>query len=141
MDSPQKVRIYADFNGLVGGVVNPERTAVVLDTFGSVRDLSNAGIVLAAGLPLVAYDESDDSEDLEGHGAAQYDLRRRRWVVEFDEQGVRYVPRVGQVSEALFRCVSCRLPVPGVAYNTLGSPGLSCPNCGTSVAAAIAPPA
>jgi hypothetical protein len=36
-------RIYADFNGLVRGPRNPDRTAVVLDTFGSLRDLSNAG--------------------------------------------------------------------------------------------------
>jgi hypothetical protein len=141
MSNPPQVRIYADFNGLVRGVVNPTRTAVVLDTFGSVRDLSNAGVVLSPGLPLIAYDESDESEDLEGHGTAQYDPKRRWWVVEFDEVGVRDVPRVGQVPEAAFHCVRCRLPVAGVAYNTLGAPGLCCKNCGTSVMAAISPPA
>lgn len=141
MDSPTQVRIYADFNGLVRGVVNPRRTAVVLDTFGSVRDLSNSGVVLSPGLPLVAYDESDESEDLEGHGTAQYDSKRGWWVVEFDEQGVRYIPSVGQVSERVFRCVGCQLPVPGVAYNTFSTPGFCCTNCGTSVVAAIAPPA
>ena len=66
-------RISADFNGLVSGVVNPARIAVVLDTYGSLRDLSNAGVVLSPGLALVAFDESDDDEDLEGHGTAQHD--------------------------------------------------------------------
>jgi len=72
MESPSQVRIYADFNGLVDGVVNPKRTAVVLDTFGSLRDLSNAGIVLSVGLPLVAFDESDESDvhDAAKRGAA-----------------------------------------------------------------------
>lgn len=141
MGNLPQIRIYADFNGLVRGVINPERTAVVLDTFGSIRDLSNAGVVLSPGLPLVAYDESDESEDLEGHGTAQYDPKRRWWVVEFDELGVRYVPRVGQVSAAVFHCVRCRLPVAGVTCNTLGDPGLCCKSCGTSAMAAINPPA
>jgi len=81
METSMKVRIYADFNGLVCGVVDPSRTAVVLDTFGSIRDLSNAGTVLSVGLPLVTYDESDETEDLEGHGIAQYDLQpaKRLW--------------------------------------------------------------
>ena len=85
-------RINADFNGLVSGPRNPERTAVVLDTFGSLRDLSNAGVVLREDLPLIAVDWSDDHEDLEGHETAQYDREKKRWVVEFDEVGVRYVP-------------------------------------------------
>ena len=63
-------RIYADFNGLVAGPRNAERTAVVLDTSGSLRDLANAGIVLEERLPLIAVDASDDVEDLEGHGTA-----------------------------------------------------------------------
>ena len=78
-------RIYADFNGLVRGVKNSDRTAVVLDTFGSLRDLANASLILREGLPLVAFDWSDDDEDLEGHGTAQYDHANGWWVVEFDE--------------------------------------------------------
>jgi hypothetical protein len=79
-------RISADFNGLVNGPRNPERTAVVLDTFGSLRDLSNAGLVLKVGLPLIAVDWSDDVEDLEGHGTAQYD-RDRAWCLSGDVMG------------------------------------------------------
>ena len=133
-------RIYADFNGLVSGPRNPERTAVVLDTFGSLRDLSNAGFVLWEGLPLIAVDWSDDYEDLEGHGTAQYDRDRRWWVVEFDAVGVRYVPAGNRNRVNVFRCVSCRksLPVstPENAFDFKGS----CASCGTSVLAAYAPP-
>jgi hypothetical protein len=133
-------RIYADFNGLVGGVVDPSHTAVVLDTFGSLRDLSTAGIVLRPGLPLVAFDESDEHQDLEGHGTAQYDYKRAWWVVEFDEQGVRYVPASPRDVPAEFRCVKCHSLLEGAAYNTVWRTDFVCSGCGTSAVAAIAPP-
>ena len=134
------VRIYADFNGLVGGILHPERAAVVLDTFGSVRDLANAGIVLAAGLPLIAYDESDENEDLEGHGTAQYDPTRGWWVLEFDELGVRYVPAGDRASCNEFLCVRCRQAIPELSSYTGFRAEARCPNCGTSVLASVAPP-
>lgn len=130
-------RIYADFNGLVPGIKNLERIAVVLDTFGSLRDLSNAGLVLRENLPLIAVDESEEDEDLEGHGTAQYDPDHNWWVVEFDELGVRYVPAGirSQVNE--FLCVKCQQAFPdGEAHNS----GAHCSSCGTSVLAAYAPP-
>lgn len=37
------LRVYADFNGLVAGPRHPGRTAVVLDTFGSLRELGIVG--------------------------------------------------------------------------------------------------
>lgn len=104
-------RISADFNGIVTGPTLPGRTAVVLDTVGSIRDLANAGIILKEGMPLIAYDESDDEEDLEGHGLAQFDRRMGWWVVEFDELGVRYVPAADRTPDVRFRCVSCRVDV------------------------------
>ncbi len=133
-------RISADFNGLVSGVVNPARIAVVLDTYGSLRDLSNAGVVLSPGLALVAFDESDDDEDLEGHGTAQHDYKRAWWVVEFDEQGVRYVPAGPRSVTREFRCVKCQSLLVGAAYNTAWRAGVGCGVCGTSAVAAIAPP-
>jgi hypothetical protein len=39
-------RIHADFNRTIPGPVLQEPIAVTLDTFGSLRDLSNAGIKL-----------------------------------------------------------------------------------------------
>jgi DNA-directed RNA polymerase subunit RPC12/RpoP len=130
-------RIYADFNGLVVGVKNPDRAAVVLDTFGSLRDLSNAGLVLSEGLPLIAVDASDENEDLEGHGTAQYDPDRKWWVVEFDELGVRYVPAGDRSPVKEFLCVKCRQPF---SDDNARGPGASCSSCGTSVFAAYAPP-
>jgi DNA-directed RNA polymerase subunit RPC12/RpoP len=134
----QPTRIYADFNGLVHGPRNPDRFAVVLDTFGSLRDLSNAGLILREGLPLIAVDGSDDEEDLEGHGTAQYDRESKWWVVEFDDLGVRYVPAGDRCSVESFNCVKCarQLFVGSIAFE----PKASCPACGTSVLAAYAPP-
>lgn len=133
-------RIYADFNGLVRGLKNPERTAVVLDTFGSLRDLANAGLVLREGLPLIAVDWSDDEEDLEGHGTAQYDPANKWWALEFDELGVRYVPAGDRSPANEFLCVQCRMPLPGLSAQVVFQPGASCPSCGTSVLAPFAPP-
>ena len=131
------LRIYADFNGLVEGPGDPQRIAVVLDTFGSLRDLSNAGVVLSEGMPVIAVDASDEFEDLEGHGIARYDWEHRRWVVEFDEQGVRYVAARDRSSSSTFHCVTCRAFLPVRWDNAFGA---SCDNCGTSAAAAFAPP-
>lgn len=142
------LRIYADFNGLVDGARDPARTAVVLDTMGSLRDLSNAGVILDEGLPLIAVDWSDDDEDLEGHGTAQFDNARGWWVVEFDELGVRYVPADrSEVRE--FRCITCRRdlgwPMPeGVAGIIVGIPTARrrvCPHCGNWLDLPLQPPA
>ena len=140
LDNVSPTRIYADFNGLVAGARDPNRTAVVLDTFGSLRDLSNAGIILKEGLPLIAVDASDDDEDLEGHGTAEYDQKRRWWVIEFDEQGVRYVPAGDRNVVERFLCVACRLPIASATYATVWQPGFACANCGTSALAPYAPP-
>ena len=134
-------RIYADFNGLVQGIKNPDRTAVVLDTFGSLRDLSNAGLCLREGLPLIAVDESDETEDLEGHGTAHYDPERKWWLIEFDEYGVRYVPAGDRAPVKEFLCVKCRKPFHDMGPDKAFSPRAACSSCGTSVLAAYAPPA
>jgi DNA-directed RNA polymerase subunit RPC12/RpoP len=134
-------RIYADFNGLVRGIKNPDRTAVVLDTFGSLRDLSNAGLVLSEGLPLIAVDASDETEDLEGHGTAHYDPERKWWLLEFDEYGVRDVPAGDRVPVKEFLCVKCRRPFHDMGPDKAFSPRAACPSCGTRVLAAYAPPA
>lgn len=141
------LRIYADFNGLVSGPRNSARTAVVLDTMGSVRDLSNAGVVLTEGLELIGVDWSDESEDLEGHGTAQYDRHNRWWVIEFDERGVQYVPAGDRSVPASFLCVVCRSDV--IAHTPFGGPNQSpampkswpdCSSCGARLDLPIVPP-
>lgn len=136
-------RIYADFNGLVAGVRDPTRVAVVLDTFGTARDLSNAGVTLHEGCELIAYDWSDDEEDLEGHGTAHFDPLHRWWVAEFDEEGVRYVPKRDRTPVTMFRCICCRQEIPprqAAATILPGSASDVCPSCSTPIFAAIAPP-
>jgi hypothetical protein len=140
MERTHETRIYADFNGLVSGPKNPERTAVVLDTLGLLRDLANAGIVLHEGLPLIAVDASDESEDLEGNGTAEYDHFNSWWVVEFDEEGVRYVSGGDRSPMISFSCVSCREPL----HELIKAKGLrfgdECPSCRTPIHAPLAPP-
>jgi hypothetical protein len=136
------LRIYADFNGLVRGPRNPERTAVVLDTFGSLCDLSNAGVILEEGLPLIGVDWSDEMEDLEGHGTAQFDDEHKWWVIEFDEQGVRYVPAGDRSTNDTFLCVTCRFEVEVAtkAYGAAVEFGRLCPSCGGSLDLPLHPP-
>ena len=43
-----------------------------------------------------------------GHGVAVYDSDRRRWVIEFDEYGVRYVPAGDRAVVPDFLCLGCR---------------------------------
>lgn len=133
-------RVYADFNGLVRGVKNRDRPGVVLNTFGSLRDLANAGLVLEEGMPLIAVDALDDDEDLEGHGTAQYDRDRNWWVVEFDDRGVRYVHAGARNPVSEFLCVHCRVPLPVASPEAVFMPGAVCHCCGTSVLAPFAPP-
>lgn len=133
-------RIYADFNGLVRSPRNSARTAVVLDTFGSLRDLCNAGLILSEGLPLIAVDWSDENEDLEGHGTAQYDREKKWWVVEFDELGVRYVPAGNRDPVKEFLCVACGQLLPLNAPGEAFFPEGRCRSCGTSFTAAYSPP-
>lgn len=134
------LRIYADFNGLVDGPRNPGRTAVVLDTFGSLRDLCNAGVALREGLDLIAVDASDEREDLEGHGTARYDAARGWWVVEFDEVGVRYVPAGDRSAPEAFHCVACRRDLTAQLRDDGLPPGARCHSCGTPVRTPLAPP-
>lgn len=134
------LRICADFNGLVAGPKHPGRTAVVLDTFGSLRDLSNAGVVLTEGVPLIGVDWSDDEEDLEGHGTAEYDHARRWWVIEFDEVGVRYVPAGDRRAVEQFLCVACRADLTKRINDLRRGRSHPCPHCGTPIDAALAPP-
>jgi len=134
------IRIYADFNGLVSGPKDKNRSAVVLDTFGSLRDLANAGVILSEGLKLIVFDESDESEDLEGQGTAEFDTSRQRWVVEFDEQGIRFVPTGDRTPITEFNCVSCQTPLQDIIAANGLELGDICPFCGTEIHTPIAPP-
>jgi hypothetical protein len=131
-------RIYADFNGRQQSPRDATRTAVPLDTFGSLRELSNAGVRLFEGMPLVIYMDSDVNEDLEADAVAYYAHRNGIWFAELFDDRIRYVPRPEEKNAEQFLCVECRLPVPAGKH---GRPEVSvCPRCGTPVLTAINPP-
>jgi hypothetical protein len=135
-------RIYADFNGLG----NPDRTegrlAVALDTLGTVRDLTNAGLRLAEGLRLTVYDWSDDEEDLEAEATARYDPDDGLWWAELDPSGCQYVPKRERATDPRFLCLGCRYDLASdpTAWGEYAPRVTVCPLCGTAVAAAVAPP-
>lgn len=133
-------RIYADFNGLMASPREPTRSMVPLDTWGSLRDLSNAGIKLSEGTRLVIYDESDEIEDLEANAIAQYDTTRSWWYAQFEED-LAYVPARDRSPVTRFLCLGCRADLgphalvpeaPKQRYE-------NCPHCGLSIESAIAP--
>jgi hypothetical protein len=135
-------RIYADFNGLRSSARTPGRRAVALDTFGTLRDLSNAGLRLHEGDPLVVYDWSDENEDLEGHGTTYFDAHMLIWFVELDERGVLYVPAHDRTRDRRFLCLECRADFEANASDAgvVSSRAATCGQCGTPIDEAFTPP-
>jgi hypothetical protein len=142
-------RIYADFNGLGQWTDDGSRAGVPLDTLGSLRDLTNAGIQLRPGLRLQIWDQSDEAEDLEADAIAEFvpSLYADRivpvWVATYPKDELRYVPTRESTADARFMCIGCRrdlaplnLPIAARVDGTI-----ACPFCGTSCTAAIARPA
>ena len=133
-------RVYADFNGIEPSPRDPSRWAIALDTLGSLRDLSNAGIRLIEGVRLVVYDESDAEEDLEGEATVYFESRRDVWLAELDEHGYRYVPKRDRAPAFEFLCLRCRVGLP-LRADVSGVPSVTkCPRCGEDIRAAIAAP-
>lgn len=136
----ERLRIYADFNGIQSSPRNLELLGVPLDTYGSLRDLTNAGVRLKEEMQLIIADWSDDEEDLEGHCKVYYDWQRKFWWAELDEQGVLYVPRDERKPVAEFLCLGCRNNLEDYFSQHGRNPETKCPSCGTLIIAAVAPP-
>ncbi len=136
-------RIYADFNGLRNPSCTEGRLSVALDTLGTLRELTNAGVRLVEGLRLTVYDWSDEEEDLEADATVLYDQDGGLWWAELDQSGYRYVPKRDRTSSTRFLCLGCRYDLASnpVARGEWAPKVNACPSCGTAVAAAIAPPA
>ena len=135
------LRIDADFNGLELVAESPARYAVALDTLGTIRDLSNAGVRLAEGLPLVVWADSDENEDLEGDAVARFDRASGVWWADLTLEGYRYVPKGNRGSDLGFLCLTCRRDL-ALGTGARGSVPRKevCPHCGVDIRAAIAPP-
>ncbi len=134
------LRIYADFNGIQPSPRNPERLGVPLDTFGSLRDLSNAGVQLKEKTQLTIFDWSDEEENLEGHCEVYFDWRARFWWAELNESGILYVPKDERVTSTEFLCLGCRSNLEDYFSKHGRSEDTKCSTCGTLITMAIAPP-
>jgi hypothetical protein len=119
------------------------RHAVALDTFGSLRDLTNAGVRLCNGLELTIFDASDEEEDLEAAVTVRYDAARSVWLAEFPAGTYVYVPAKDRASDERFLCLECRVDLAtwSDAWRARMPLVEACPHCGASTASAIAPPA
>ena len=136
-------RIYADFNGLDRPAVTDGRWAVALDTVGTVRDLTNAGLRLVEGMAFTVWDASNDTEDLEGDAVARYDPSSGIWWADLGEASYRCVPAHHRGEDRRFLCLQCRRDLDGTE-GLLGARAHAepvCPRCGTPRSASIAPPA
>jgi hypothetical protein len=134
----ERPRIYADFMGLGFSPRDPARQSVPLDTFGSIRDLSNAAIRLHDGVRLTIYSDSDESEDLNADVFVYFDRASGIWHAELEQDAVSHVPRHEDDYAGRFLCVACRSAFPIGAH---GYPSAeTCPSCDTPWVAAIAAP-
>jgi hypothetical protein len=133
------LRIYADYNGI--GREPNGRLSIPLDTLGSLRDLSNAGVRLTEGLVLTVVDWSDEEEDLEAEATTEYDAAVGVWLAMLGPAGYRYVPKGDRTADRRFLCLRCRRDLGTADADDSGFPRLqTCPVCGTPINAAIAAP-
>ena len=139
--SRARPRIYVDYNGAFAAPSDPDRIAVRLTTAGSIRDLANAGIVLQEGTHLIGCEESDEVEDLEGHGIVRYDASSGGWLLELDEAGIRDVPARDRTPVTLIACVTCGEDVADRLASVVDVLRGACPSCGAPLNAPIRPPA
>ena len=136
-----RTRIYADFNGCMESPRDSSKSIVPLDTWGSLRDLSNAGVRLQEGLKLVVHMDSDETEDIEADAVAHFDRERRWWYAELESE-IRDVPAYDR-SVTEFLCLGCRLDLGPLALVPDSAPPKRyehCPKCGLSIQSATAPP-
>lgn len=117
------------------------RSIVPLDTWGSLRDLSNAGTKLQEGMKLLIHMDSDETEDVEADAVAYFDRDRSWWYAEL-ESDIRDVPAYDR-SVTQFLCVGCRSdlgPEALVPDSAMRKRYEQCPKCGLSIQSAIAAP-
>jgi hypothetical protein len=117
------------------------RSSIPLDTWGSLRDLSNAGIKLHEGLQLVIHMDSDEVEDIEADAVAYFDREHNWWYAELESE-IRDVPAYDR-SVTQFLCLGCRFdlgPLALVPDSATPKRYEHCPRCGLSIQSAIDAP-
>ena len=132
--------IYADFNGLRSSSRTQGLSAVPLDTYGSLRDLSNQQVRLQEGLSLTIYSDSTEQEDIEADATAYYDGELGYWLAEIDEKEIRYVPTHASWDTKEFLCIQCRQNLEPYFGEHGRNEQTTCHNCGLSIMTPVKPP-
>lgn len=129
-------QIYSDFNGYCRG---DESDWVELDTYGTLVDLHFYQICLEEGLPLTAWDHSDDDEVMEVTGQCRYHgaAERPHWCLHFEREAFRYVPTTLDRPPRPWLCFKCRSLLP---QSVRLPDGQVCPACGLSIHHPWGPP-
>ena len=132
--------IYADFNGIMSSSRNRNLSAVPLDTYGSLKDLTNQQIRLKEGMALVIYADSAEGEDLEADCIAYFDSWYKDWVAEINGE-IRYVPTHTDLwNQNKFLCLQCHQDLAPFFLENGRSLNTHCPNCGLSIITATLAP-
>jgi len=133
--------IYADFMGLMPSSRNQHLSAIPLDTYGSLRDLSNQQVRLREGLALIVYMDSAEGEDVEADSVVYYDSEHRWWMAEIDKEKIRYVPSHDEIwNRKDFLCFKCRQDLEPYFKKYGRNLETCCPDCGTRYMTPILPP-
>jgi hypothetical protein len=133
--------IYADFNGIIASSRDENLSAISLDTYGSLRDLTNQQIRLKEGMSLIIYADSAEGEDLEADSTVYYDSEHKWWMAEIDREKIRYVPSHKDLwDQKEFLCFQCRQDLESYFKEHGHNAETCCPNCGLSILTAIRAP-
>lgn len=132
--------IYADFHGLRPSSQTHGMSAVPLDSYGSLRDLSNQQVRLQEGLSIVIYADSSEQEDLEADATVYFDSNLGLWLAEIDEGRIRHVPIHASWNKAEFLCIQCRRNLESHFEEQGRNQQTTCPNCGVEITTAVKPP-
>jgi hypothetical protein len=126
--------IYADFNGTTSSSRNKNLSAVPLDTYGSLKDLTNQQVRLKEGLTLIIYMDSAEGEDLEANSIVYYDFKHKWWMAEIDKEKIRYVPSHDDLwNQKVFLCLQCRQDLEPYFKEHGRNLQTCCPHCGLSI--------
>ncbi len=129
-------RIYADFNGKQGSSCDEKLEAIPLDTYGSLRDLTNLQIKLKEGMVLVVYMDSDENEDIEADSTVYYDYQQKWWMAEIDAKKIRDVLQ-HRDGDNRFLCFECRNNLEPFFEKHGRTLDTKCPYCGLSILYAV----
>jgi hypothetical protein len=138
---PSPPRIYADFNAIEYAQDDPGSAVVAITGYGTLASLARQKLQLAEGMELVIYEPGD----IECQGVAHFDTartdpvgRQREWVVRIDPRKVHNCTEL-EAPSGSHPCFGCgidlrpHLRAVGQSYTE------TCPSCGTSVMAPLAP--